>query len=116
MHYIRLVLHKILDNKKYSISLTKKNSKRRNWNGKFDKTPGRLIGISIIRIYQLTFSNIFGNSCRYLPTCSEYGYEAIARYGLWIGGWLTFFRFIRCNPLGSHGFDPVPNDIPKKQQ
>ncbi|CAL9914391.1 putative membrane protein insertion efficiency factor [Candidatus Liberibacter solanacearum] len=88
--------------------------KSRNWTGKFPKTPGRLIGIGIIRIYQLVFSNIFGHSCRYLPTCSEYAYEAIARYGLWIGGWLTLFRLIKCNPLGSHGFNPVPDNLPKK--
>ncbi|MBY7649907.1 MAG: membrane protein insertion efficiency factor YidD [Candidatus Liberibacter europaeus] len=87
----------------------------RNWIGKFPKTPGRLIGIGIIRVYQLFFSNFFGKSCRYLPTCSEYAYEAIARYGLWIGIWLTLFRIIRCNPLGSHGFDPVPNNISKKK-
>lgn len=102
--------------KKGSPLLLKNNTpKSRNWNGKFPKTLGRLIGIGIIRIYQLIFSNVFGNSCRYLPTCSEYGYEAIARYGLWIGSWLTLLRLIKCNPLGSDGFDPVPDDLPPKK-
>nr|WP_259345119.1 membrane protein insertion efficiency factor YidD [Candidatus Liberibacter sp.] len=94
--------------------MTKKKILRsRNWDKKFPKTLGRLIGIGLIRIYQLFFSRIFGNSCRYLPTCSEYGYESIARYGLLIGGWLTVLRIIKCNPLGSHGFYPVPDSFPK---
>ena len=50
-------------------------------------------------------------SCRYLPTCSEYGEEAIARHGAWAGGWLTLARVCRCNPWGPSGFDPVP-DLP----
>ncbi len=62
------------------------------------QTPGRLVGVTLIRAYQLTLSSFIGNSCRHLPTCSEYGFEAIARYGLWAGGWLTLFRVIRCGP------------------
>jgi hypothetical protein len=61
--------------------------------GLFRKTPGRLFGMGIIRLYQLTLSGFIGNSCRHIPTCSEYGYEAIARHGLWPGGWMTLFRF-----------------------
>tara|TARA_R110000751_G_scaffold180038_2_gene286480 strand:+ start:21289 stop:21645 length:357 start_codon:yes stop_codon:yes gene_type:complete len=86
----------------------KKVSQGRNYNGPFRKTPGRLFGMLVIRAYQLTLSGFIGNSCRHLPTCSEYGYEAIARHGLWAGGWMTFFRVIRCGPGGTHGFDPVP--------
>jgi uncharacterized protein len=52
-----------------------------------------------------------GNSCRHTPTCSEYGYEAIARHGLWAGGWMTLFRVSRCGPFGTHGYDPVPETI-----
>ncbi|MEG8099453.1 membrane protein insertion efficiency factor YidD [Candidatus Liberibacter brunswickensis] len=89
-------------------------TKSRNWNGKIAKTPGRLIGIGIIRIYQLTLSSIFGKSCRYFPTCSEYGYEAIARHGLFIGCYLTLCRLTRCNPIGSYGFDPVPDNFTKE--
>ena len=78
--------------------------KGRNWNGPFRKTPGRLFGMGLIRLYQLTLSGFIGNSCRHLPTCSEYGYEAIARHGLWRGGFMTLFRVARCGPGGTHGF------------
>jgi putative component of membrane protein insertase Oxa1/YidC/SpoIIIJ protein YidD len=43
-----------------------------------------------------------------MPTCSEYAYEAIARHGLWAGGWLGLFRVLRCGPGGTHGIDNVP--------
>ena len=83
----------------------------RNWNGPFRKTPGRLLGMGFIRLYQLTLSGFIGNSCRHLPTCSEYGYEAVARHGLWRGGFMTLFRVMRCGPGGTHGFDPVPEAL-----
>lgn len=83
----------------------------RNWQGPFRKTPGRLFGLAFIRFYQLTFSSLIGQSCRHLPTCSEYGYEAIARHGLWSGGFLTLFRVGRCGPGGTSGFDPVPEKL-----
>ncbi len=67
-----------------------------------------MLGVSLIRLYQLTLSSLVGNACRHLPTCSEYGYEAVARHGLWAGGWMTLFRVARCGPFGAHGFDPVP--------
>jgi putative membrane protein insertion efficiency factor len=69
-------------------------------------------GIAAIRLYQLTLSPFVGGSCRYLPTCSAYGAEAIGRYGLWAGGFMTLARFLRCNPLGASGFDPVPDGLP----
>lgn len=80
----------------------------RNYGGSWPKTPGRLIGIGLIRIYQLTLSSIIGSSCRHQPTCSEFGYEAIARHGLLGGSWLTLFRVGKCNPFGTSGYDPVP--------
>src|SRR6201987_2030329 len=80
----------------------------RNFAGPWPKPPGRLFGTAFVRIYQLTLSGFIGNSCRHLPTCSEYGYEAIARHGLWAGGWMTLFRVARCGPGGTSGFDPVP--------
>ncbi|MBN9030604.1 MAG: membrane protein insertion efficiency factor YidD [Rhizobiales bacterium 63-7] len=83
----------------------------RNYGGPFRKTPGRLLGMGFIRLYQLTLSSLIGNSCRHLPTCSEYGYEAIARHGFWSGGWMTLFRVARCGPGGSSGFDPVPETL-----
>jgi uncharacterized protein len=80
----------------------------RNWRGPFPKTPGRLFGMGFIRLYQLTLSSLIGNSCRHMPTCSEFGYEAIARHGLWAGGFMTLFRVARCGPGGTWGVDPVP--------
>ncbi len=66
--------------------------------GPFCQNSGRLFGVGFIRLYQLTLSGFIGNSCRHIPTCSEYGYEAIARHGLWAGGWMTLFRVARCGP------------------
>ena len=83
----------------------------RNFSGNWRKTPGRLIGIGLIRLYQLTLSGFIGNACRHQPTCSEYGYEAIARHGLLGGSWLTLFRVAKCNPLGTSGYDPVPQEM-----
>lgn len=83
----------------------------RNWTGPFRKTPGRLFGMGFIRLYQLTLSGFIGNSCRHIPTCSEYGYEAIARHGLWSGGWLSLFRVARCGPGGTSGLDTVPENL-----
>ena len=62
----------------------------------------------LIRFYQYAISPLLGSSCRYTPTCSQYGVEAIKKYGAFKGGWLTIKRIGRCNPWGSHGHDPVP--------
>lgn len=83
----------------------------RNWPGPWRKTPGRVIGTSLVRLYQLTLSGFVGNSCRHLPTCSEYAHEAIARHGLWAGGWMALFRVSRCGPFGTHGIDRVPETL-----
>jgi putative membrane protein insertion efficiency factor len=64
--------------------------------------------IILIRLYQILLSPILGASCRYTPTCSQYGLEAIRKYGPFKGGWLTLKRIGRCNPWGGHGHDPVP--------
>ena len=86
-------------------------SRSRNWAGPFRRTPDRLLGMGLIRLYQLTLSGFIGNSCRHLPTCSEYGFEAIGRFGLWSGGWMTLFRVMRCGPFGTHGIDRVPEQL-----
>ncbi|MBB3912983.1 membrane protein insertion efficiency factor YidD [Rhizobium fabae] len=83
----------------------------RNYTGPFRKTPDRLLGMGFIRFYQLTLSGFVGNSCRHIPTCSEYGYESIARHGLWAGGWMTLFRVGRCGPGGTSGLDQVPETL-----
>lgn len=64
--------------------------------------------LGIIRLYQLLLSPLLGASCRFTPTCSQYGVEAIKKHGPFKGGWLTLKRIGRCHPWGSHGHDPVP--------
>jgi putative membrane protein insertion efficiency factor len=64
--------------------------------------------LSGIRFYQRTFSVGLGTACRYQPSCSEFGYEAIERYGAVKGSWLLVRRLARCHPFHSPGFDPVP--------
>jgi putative membrane protein insertion efficiency factor len=66
-----------------------------------------------IRFYQLTFSSLSGRQCRYLPTCSDYMDEAIARHGLWSGGWMGLARICRCRPGGGAGYDPSPASPPE---
>jgi|SRR5579883_281384 len=51
---------------------------------------------------------MFGASCRFIPTCSEYASEALQQHGLLRGGWLAFVRLSRCHPWGGSGYDPVP--------
>jgi putative membrane protein insertion efficiency factor len=72
----------------------------------------RLAGIGLIKAYRLLLSPLLGRQCRYLPTCSSYTEEAIARYGLWAGCWIGLARIQRCGPFGASGFDPVPEDLP----
>lgn len=64
---------------------------------------------ALIRGYQLFISPLLPPSCRFTPTCSQYALEALARHGLWRGGWLTLRRLGRCQPWGGCGHDPVPD-------
>ena len=64
--------------------------------------------LKIIRFYQRCISPAFPARCRFSPTCSQYAYEAVAKYGAWKGGWLAFKRILRCNPFHKGGYDPVP--------
>ncbi|MGB6118294.1 MAG: membrane protein insertion efficiency factor YidD [Mesorhizobium sp.] len=89
----------------------RKANRSRNWGGPWRRTPGRVFGTAFVRLYQLTLSGFIGNTCRHMPTCSEYAYEAIARHGLWAGGWMGLFRFMRCGPWGTHGIDNVPETL-----
>ncbi|HSB91300.1 MAG TPA: membrane protein insertion efficiency factor YidD [Anaerolineales bacterium] len=69
----------------------------------------RLPVLALIRLYQLTLSRALPqNTCRFTPTCSHYGYQAIARYGLIKGGALAVWRVLRCQPFSRGGYDPVP--------
>ncbi len=65
----------------------------------------------LIRGYQLFLSPLLPPSCRYLPSCSEYAAEAIARHGAWRGTWLALLRLLRCHPWGGSGYDPVPPQV-----
>ncbi len=72
---------------------------------------GKIIGtfmIFLIKIYQLTLSPLFPYSCRFYPSCSEYGIWAIREHGPLKGLLLLFYRLCRCHPLCRGGFDPVP--------
>lgn len=71
--------------------------------------PISWILVSLIRAYQLAISPFTPAHCRYLPTCSAYASEAIARHGPVNGGWLALRRLVRCHPWGGFGFDPVPD-------
>ncbi len=71
------------------------------------KVLGKLF-IIIIRFYQYVISPYFPASCRYTPTCSAYGIEALKKHGPFKGGWLTIKRIASCNPWGGSGYDPVP--------
>ncbi|MBC7225706.1 MAG: membrane protein insertion efficiency factor YidD [Thermoflexales bacterium] len=62
----------------------------------------------LIRLWQWTFSRVLPPTCRFYPSCSQYGYEAISRYGVLRGGWLTVRRVARCHPFNPGGYDPVP--------
>lgn len=64
--------------------------------------------IALIGFYQRYVSPGRPASCRFLPTCSQYGKEALERYGLLRGGWLTLARLARCHPWHPGGYDPVP--------
>jgi uncharacterized protein len=66
----------------------------------------------MITVYRYTFSPLIGMHCRHLPTCSDYADEAIARFGLWAGGWIALARLCRCHPGGTHGLDLVPRIVP----
>ena len=64
--------------------------------------------LGLIAFYKNAISPHLGLACRYTPTCSEYGAEAIRKYGPFKGGWLALKRILSCHPWGGHGYDPVP--------
>jgi putative membrane protein insertion efficiency factor len=64
--------------------------------------------IFLIKVWQRTFSQVLPPSCRFTPSCSQYGVEAIQKYGALKGGWLTLKRIGRCHPFNPGGYDPVP--------
>ena len=64
--------------------------------------------IFLIKVYQQTLSRVLPPSCRFYPSCSEYGVQALQKYGVFKGGWLTVKRIARCHPFNPGGYDPVP--------
>jgi putative membrane protein insertion efficiency factor len=70
----------------------------------------------LVRLYRVTLSPLIGFHCRHVPTCSAYADEALARHGLWAGGWMTLARLARCQPWGTSGLDMVPDQTPPKSR
>jgi len=68
---------------------------------------GRLL-IGMIRVYQHTLAALMGGQCRFYPSCSEYGMEAIRTHGAWRGTGMGFRRVLKCHPWHPGGVDPVP--------
>lgn len=64
--------------------------------------------IGLIRVYQATLSKLFMPACRHIPSCSNYAIEAITVYGPFKGLRLAAGRILKCHPLGTHGYDPLP--------
>jgi putative membrane protein insertion efficiency factor len=64
--------------------------------------------LAAIRFYKRYISPLLGSSCRYYPSCSQYTYEAIEKYGVLKGSWMGAKRIGRCHPFAKGGFDPVP--------
>jgi putative membrane protein insertion efficiency factor len=69
-----------------------------------------MIFVGLIRFYQYCISPLLMPACRYTPSCSQYGLEAVKKHGAFVGGRLTVKRFCSCHPWGGHGYDPVPTE------
>jgi uncharacterized protein len=73
--------------------------------------PSVRLALFALRFYKAYLSMLFAGSCRFEPTCSQYSYEAVERFGLARGAWLTLKRLARCQPLSrKFGYDPVPEE------
>ena len=71
--------------------------------------------IKLIKCYKFLISPLLGQSCRYLPTCSEYSIEALRTYGFFKGLFLSIKRILSCHPWGQGGFDPVKKEMKVKK-
>ena len=70
------------------------------------------LALILLRLYQYVVSPLLPPSCRFFPSCSEYTYQAIRRFGIGRGSWLGLCRLLRCHPLCPGGYDPVPERVP----
>ncbi len=78
------------------------------WLPRHAPSPAAWVALLLIGLYRRLLSPVLPPACRFVPTCSEYGYEAIGRYGILSGGRRAVWRVLRCNPWGGSGYDPVP--------
>ena len=74
---------------------------------KLSSLPKRFL-LWLIRFYRVSISPLHKPCCRFIPTCSQYAFEAITKYGALKGGYLALRRILRCNPFCKGGYDPVP--------
>jgi uncharacterized protein len=78
-----------------------------------------IISIKLIKGYKFLISPLLGNSCRYLPTCSDYSIEALKTYGFLKGSFISLKRILSCHPIkflgGGDGFDPVDKNMKVKK-
>jgi len=69
----------------------------------------RILVLSVIRLYQMVISpGLPANTCRFYPSCSHYGYQAVYKHGAFKGSFMAIWRVLRCNPFNPGGYDPVP--------
>ena len=66
------------------------------------------IVVVLLKLYRALVSPYVPTTCRFYPSCSEYGVQALQKYGIFKGGWLTVKRIARCHPFNPGGYDPVP--------
>ena len=71
--------------------------------------PVRALLIGLLRAYRLLISPLYGQVCRYHPSCSAYALQAVRERGSVVGTWLTLRRLVRCHPWAAGGYDPVPS-------
>ncbi|WP_339254645.1 membrane protein insertion efficiency factor YidD [Sporosarcina sp. FSL W8-0480] len=75
----------------------------------------KTILIGLIKLYQKVISPLTPPTCRFYPTCSHYGVEAIQKHGALKGAWLAVCRISKCHPFHEGGFDPVPEKVNKEK-
>jgi len=84
-----------------------------NFSLKFRRLPRRAAR-GLVAAYRYGLAPLLGLNCRHLPSCSAYADEALNRFGLWAGGWMTLARLLRCHPWGTSGLDFVPGNAPAR--